>query len=238
MSSIGTRITPSLESSFKFQVKNLESGKPKPPVEASKVPSITISREFGCEGYPLANRLAEILSKPGLEWHIYNRDVFDQITDRPDYSEKLLEDMKAERRNQLQQYLDQLFTHKPSELTRYKKLAQNIRAVTSKGHAIVVGSGGAVLGQDDPNQFHVRLIASIDFKVQRLRPLVPDMSITEIIETIDHTNQKRVEFIKEFTAKDISESKHYDLILNNDRFTVHQMADLIVDAMKIRGLIK
>jgi len=238
MSTIGTRITPSLESSFKFQVKNLESGKPKPTVEAIKLPSITISREFGCEGYPLANRLAEILSKPGLEWHIYNRDVFDQITDRPDYSEKLLEDMKAERRNQLHQYLDQLFSHTPSELTRYKKLAQNIRAVTTKGNSIVVGSGGAILGQDDPNQFHIRLIASGEFKVQRLRPLVPDMSITEVIETIEHTNQKRVEFIKEFTAKDISELKHYDLILNNDRFSVDQMAEIIVNAMKIRGLIR
>jgi cytidylate kinase len=82
------------------------------------------------------------------------------------------------------------------------------------------------------------LIASGEFKVQRLRPLVPDMSITEVIETIEHTNQKRVEFIKEFTAKDISELKHYDLILNNDRFSVDQMAEIIINAMKIRGLIR
>lgn len=237
MSTIETKITPKLESSFKFQVSKLDSGPHHRVPVGAKHPAITISREFGCEGYPLANKLAELLSKHGIEWHIFNRDVFDELSGNAELSEKLLDEIKAERRNQLQQYLDQLFAHTPTELVRFKKLAQNIRAVTTKGHAIVVGAGGAIIGADDKNQFHVRLIASMDFKVSRLRPLVPDLSTTELIETIDHTNSKRVEFIREFTARDIREEKYYDIVINNDRFSVDEMAELIVAGMKIRGLL-
>jgi cytidylate kinase len=237
MSTLETKITPKLESSFKFQVSKLDSGKPHRVHTESRHTSITISREFGCEGYPLAHKLAELLSTRGAEWSIYNRDVFDQISDSAEFTEKLLEEIKTERRNQLQQYLDQLFAHTPTELVRYKKLAQNIRAVTTKGHAIVVGAGGAIIGQDDKHQFHVRLIASMDFKIARLRPLVPDLSTTELIETIEHTNNKRVEFIREFTARDIKEEKYYDIVINNDRFTVEEMAELIIAGMKIRGLV-
>lgn len=237
MSSMETKITPKLESSFKFQVSKLDSGKQHRVHVETRQPSITISREFGCEGYPLAHKLAETLSKPGSEWNIFNRDVFDQITESPEFSEKLLDEIKAERRNQLQQYLDQLFAQTPTELVRFKKLAQNIRAVTTRGNAIVVGAGGAIIGHDDPNQFHVRLIASTEFKVGRLRPLVPDLSTNELIETIDHTNAKRVEFIREFTSRDIREEKYYDIVINNDRFNVDEMVELIVAAMKIRGLL-
>ncbi len=237
MSSLDTKITPKLESSFKFQVSKLDHGIHRKFHVETRYPSITISREFGCEGYPLAHKLAELLSKQGNEWNIYNRDVFDQISDSAELTEKLLEEIKAERRNQLQQYLDQMFAHTPTELVRFKKLAQNIRAVTTKGHAIVVGAGGAIIGQDDKNQFHVRLIASMDFKISRLRPLVHDLSTTELIETIDHTNSKRVEFIREFTNRDIKEEKYYDMVINNDRFSVEEMAELIIAAMKIRGLV-
>jgi len=237
MSTLDTKITPKLESNFKFQVSKLDSGKHHKVHTEAKYPSITISREFGCEGYPLAHKLAELLTKHGVEWNIFNRDVFEQISDSAELTEKLLEEIKAERRNQLQQYLDQMFAHTPTELVRYKKLAQNIRAVTTKGHAIVVGAGGAIIGQDDKYQFHVRLIASMEFKASRLRPLVPDLSTMELIETIDHTNNKRVEFIREFTARDIREEKYYDIVINNDRFSVDEMAELIIAGMKIRGLV-
>lgn len=83
----------------------------------------------------------------------------------------------------------------------------------------------------------MRLIASTEFKVGRLRPLVPDLSTNELIETIDHTNAKRVEFIREFTSRDIREEKYYDIVINNDRFNVDEMVELIVAAMKIRGLL-
>jgi len=237
MSTLETKITPKLESSFKFQVSKLDPGTQHKVHVETRYPSITISREFGCEGYPLAHKLAEMLSRHGVEWNIFNRDVFEQISESTEFTEKLLEEIKAERRNQLQQYLDQMFAHTPTELVRYKKLAQNIRAVTTKGHAIVVGAGGAIIGADDKNQFHVRLIASMDFKISRLRPLVPDLSTTELIETIDHTNSKRVEFIREFTARDIREEKYYDIVINNDRFSVDEMAELIIASMKIRKLV-
>ncbi len=237
MSSPETKITPILESNFKFQVSKLDGDKNQKSAPQHRRASITISREFGCEGYPLAHRLAEKLNENAGSWHIFNRDIFNQISENPQYTERLLEEIRAERRNQLQQYLDHFFTHAPTELMQFKKLAQSIKAVAHKGHAIIVGAGGTILGQDDDSQFHVRLVADMDFKVKRLKPLVPDMSPAEIIETIEQTNRNRVEFIREFTAKDITDPSYYDLTLNNDRYTVDQMADVVIYTMKLRGLL-
>ena len=38
-------------------------------------PFITISREFGCEGYPLAKRLSELLTTEMNPWNVFGHDA-------------------------------------------------------------------------------------------------------------------------------------------------------------------
>lgn len=113
MSTVDTKITPMLESNFKFQVSKLDSCKHYRVHTEVKFPSITISREFGCNGNNMAHELAELLSKHGVGWNNFNIDVNKQISDSAEFTEKLLEVNEAERRNQLQQYHDQLHVHTP-----------------------------------------------------------------------------------------------------------------------------
>ena len=46
-----------------------------------ELPFITISREFGCEALPLAQRLATVLNQrhqPAVQWVAYDREVLER----------------------------------------------------------------------------------------------------------------------------------------------------------------
>ena len=45
-------------------------------------PTITISREFGCEGHALAQRLKELLDEASTEpWHVFDKALVEKVAE-------------------------------------------------------------------------------------------------------------------------------------------------------------
>jgi hypothetical protein len=54
-------------------------------------PTITISREFGCEAYPMAERLQELLEKKsGEKWVVMDKNLLEEVARDHNLSEELL----------------------------------------------------------------------------------------------------------------------------------------------------
>src|SRR4051812_49963879 len=54
-------------------------------------PCLTISREFGCEGYPVAEMLRDLMmQKTGDEWVVIDRAVLEEVAKRHHISEEIL----------------------------------------------------------------------------------------------------------------------------------------------------
>lgn len=205
------------------------------PLRKKKVhPVITISREFGCEGFPVAKILSERLKKEGeLDWLIYNRELVDYVSDSKEFENELMDSLNEQQRSQVDQFADHLLAHKPNNYALYKQLARSVKALSERGHCIIVGSGGAILTAELKNCIHIRLKASMDFRMDRISREL-SVSRNEAKKIIEENDRSRIDMIRNFTKQDVENPRFYDLIIDNERFNSEQIADHIVLALNQR----
>jgi len=184
-------------------------------------PSITISREYGCEGYPLAAALKEKLEgATGEPWNIYDKALVDKVAADDRLSAELLNHLGDESRavDVLKTHFGYL-THDEAYATLVKHLVQ----IASAGNAILVGRGGAVVCQDMVNCHHFRLEASFAFRAATLSKRL-EIAIPEA-EAIVHAQSKlREKFISECLHQDITSPRWYDAVFNNERQSIEAIA--------------
>lgn len=232
--SIDSLHLPHIDSTLRFQATQYVRTVRTTRVESG--PIITISREFGCEGYALASELTRRLSSVSQPWMVYSRDMHDAQSPDKDPVHELADVLDASGRDAITEMFDKFMADKPTDMERYTSLVNNIRALTRHGHAVILGGGGAILIKGHPRAFHVRIQASDEFRVNRIAS-VTGLSHDEAIAQVAEYESKRVAFIQKFTRHNITDSHLYDLILNNGTMSVSQMSDLILLAMNQRGLL-
>lgn len=234
MKPIDTLHLPQVDATLRFQA-SLNATRQQ-AAKAKNGPVITLSREFGCEGNATAAALQNLLETDTRHWIVYSRGLHEQLASERDPLLELREMLDDHGRDAIEELVDHLFADKPTDYIRFKTLAQNIQVLGALGHSIILGSAGALLMHDAANAFHVRIIGSEGFRTRRIAAAY-GMTADEARDEIRRQNENRVAFVQKFMHGDIRDPHHYDLILNNDRFTADEMASLIIDAMKRKGLL-
>lgn len=189
-------------------------------------PTITISREFGCEAYPTAEKLKQILeSSTGETWALVDRSLVDEVARHHDLQADLLHNL-GKRPRWLDDMLSSLSTKWKNEKDHFQLLAQKIVAIAAGGNAIIVGMGGAIVTQSMKNCHHFRIFASPDFKVNSIARRAR-VSPAEAVEMIEKRQKAREKFVRDFLDKDINDIHYYHLLFNND----HNSADIMAASM-------
>lgn len=186
--------------------------------------TVTISREFGCEAYPTAEILKEILEqKTGEPWALVDRTLIDEVAKHHDVAADILHNLGKRPR-----WLDDMFsTLSPrwhNERDHFQLLAQQIVAIASGGNAIIVGLGAAIVTQSMKNCFHFRIFASPEFKTDSVarRASIGKAEALAMIERRQHAREK---FVRDFLNKDINNINYFHLLFNNDRNSAQLMAE-------------
>jgi hypothetical protein len=184
-------------------------------------PSITISRQYGCEGYPLAQTLKGLLEEAsGKPWTIFDKALVDKVASDEQLSRELLNRLGDESHAQ-----DILRTHF-GYLTHddaYAKLVKHIIPIAAAGCAIIVGRGGAITCQGLKNCFHFRLVGSFEFRSATLARRL-GMPLKEAEELVRTQSKLREKFISECLNADITSSHWYDAVFSNERQSVETIA--------------
>ncbi len=195
------------------------------PHRAPVHPSVTISREFGCEGYPLAQRLETLLKEAtGQAWNVFDKALVDRVAADENLSRQLLDHLGDESHAQ-----DVLRTHFGflTHEDAYARLVKHLVRIASAGGAILVGRGGAVVCQDLKNCFHIRLVGSFEFRSATMarRLGLPQAEAEELVRTQSKLREK---FISDCLHVDITSYRWYDAIFNNERQGVEAIAQACV----------
>jgi cytidylate kinase len=189
-------------------------------------PTITISRQYGCEGYPLAEALKTLLEKKtGDTWTIFDKFLIEKISQEKHLSERLLTTF-----GDASKAFDVLVSMIPGMRTHtdtYQILANYIIRIALDGNAIIVGRGGAILTQHLPRCFHFRLEAPLEYRIrsiqQRLK-ISHEKAETEVKEN-QHVREK---FIEHFLNHSISDPLYYNAIFNNSKNPIPKIARSIL----------
>lgn len=191
--------------------------------------SVTISREFGCEGYPLAVALKELLEDAsGDKWTIFDRSLIERLEADYDLTRDFLEHLgeKAGAVERLKAMLDRDYGHDMED--KFKKIADTIFSIASAGHAIIVGRGGSVITKDLPHCFHFRIYAPEWHRINSYM-LRTGCSKDEAAEAVLKEQESRSIFFQQFLSADLTDPTHYHACYNSSKSNISSIASSILN---------
>jgi cytidylate kinase len=205
-----------------------------------KLSFITISREYGCQGYPIAenlqNKLNSICDKE-FPWMVFDRILAEKIANEHHLSKDLIESLNDKHRSEISQVVDSLFFDRPDEYTIFQLLASTIIGLAQKGHAIIMGRGACVIARDIKKGFHIRLFAPTDFRIKKVEETRKVSSWEEAKSLVKKMDKERESFVKRFAMKSVSDLNNFDMIINVEKNTIEEVTDIIISALKAKKLI-
>ena len=195
-------------------------------------PCLTISREYGCEGYPVAELLREtLIRKTGEEWVLIDRAVLEEVARRHNISEEILRCLGEKNRilNELLATFSQRWT---SDQDYFRLLCRHVVSLAEQGNVIIVELGGAIITRHIANAHHFRLYASQTFKIGTIARRLA-ISSEEAEKIVEKQQRLRDHFTKDFLGQDDHDSVHYDLLFNNARNSPEKIAMTIAGYVTI-----
>lgn len=190
-------------------------------------PTITLSREFGAEAYPLAEILQQRLQQRTSEaWTIFDKALIERVSQESSLSEHFLTNLGDATRA-----FDALLTLIPGMRTHgdaYQILARYILRIAMDGNAIIIGRGGAVITQHLPHCYHFRLEAPFDFRVRSLQQRL-GLTEKEARTLVEENQKQRERFIEKFLNTSMANIRYYHAVFNNEKNTPQAIARSIVD---------
>jgi cytidylate kinase len=220
VASIEKRLDALIELSRRNQHMHLVTDK------ALERPTITISREFGCEGYPIAVRVQEMLQeKTDTAWGILDRATLDRVANNRELSEQIFKNL-GEKNSFLDEMMSTILTEWTSDKDYYQLLCNQIVPFAKGGNVIILGVGAGILTQNFPNCHKFRIVAPMDYKIASFARR-HNMTEEEAEKLIVKQQKQRNAFIKDFLNRDVTDVSLYDVIFNKATNTTDQIADMI-----------
>jgi cytidylate kinase len=199
-------------------------------------PFVALSREFGCEALPLAQKLTEILNercRPSIPWVAYDRELLDKVAQELHLHGELIESLDGHRRDEMTELFDNILNKKVGDVVVFRKLAEVIRSLAIHGHAVLVGRGSSLVTQDLCNGLHIRLIAP---RMWRIHKIASDREIPmrDAEKIVDEGERQRHHYIETFFVLDAGNQFTHELIIDNSRFNLLQIAEIVFTALSAR----
>ena len=219
--SIETRLGSLLELNRRQNESDASSGKAHP--------AITISREFGCEAYPMTECLKEIIEKKsGQPWAIMDKALLEEVAKHHNLSEEIVRHLGEKKSRILDEVLATFSAHWKSDNDHFRLLCKHVFSLAEKGNVIIVGRGSAIVTQKLKNCFHFRMYASHDFKVSSI---ARRLGITkgEADNVVEKNQKQREAFIRDYFSLDPRDLRFYHLVFNNDKNTPERIAQMIAE---------
>ncbi|PLY02618.1 MAG: transport-associated protein [Desulfuromonas sp.] len=184
---------------------------------------ITISREMGSGGIPIAHKTAEKLG-----YTMVDGDKLRELAPQYGLSQEALE--KADEKPPA--FIDAL----DHQLEIDQHLIELIILDHAlKGNVIIYGRGGQDLLAGISSVLRVRIIAPFEERVERWAEREwLDPELARIL--VRKSDQQRAGFIKYYFDRDWEDPLHYDLLINTARLSEESAVELIADAIKDQNL--
>ncbi|MDA8428664.1 MAG: cytidylate kinase-like family protein [Geobacteraceae bacterium] len=191
-------------------------------------PTITISREFGCEAYPMTECLKGLLEKKtGQDWIVMDKGLLGEVAKHHRLSEDILRGL-GEKSRILDEMLATFTPRWKSEKDHYRLLCKHMFSLAEKGNVIIVGRGSAIVTQSLKNCYHFRMFASPAFKIRSIARRL-NMPEEEAESYVEKKQKQRDAFIRDFLDQDAHDMRFYNLIFNNNKNSPERIAQTILE---------
>ena len=206
-------------------------------------PLITISREFGCSGKFLADKLNHRLNEekkgdPGKgSWRVVSKEILEESAKELELHPSQIEYVfKYEKRSAIDEILGALSSkYYKSDRRIRNTIKKVIYTIGIEGNSVILGRCGAVITKKLPRSLHVRLIAPVEWRTEVVRKRF-NLSEKEAREYIQDIDKKRAQLRNSLAGEEVDDT-FYDLIFNAKRFEFDEMVNIIIKTLEIKKII-
>lgn len=189
-------------------------------------PFITISREPGSGGKPVASLVAKRLG-----FTLYDRKIIEDVSRNVHQRRALLESIDEHSRTAIDDIIHGTFNPDYVSDIRYiRSLSSVILSAAIRGEVVILGRGANFITPFEKG-LHVRICAPYLVRVERAVKF-EKFSRERAVREIRETDKKRKEFIRQYFGKDVSNPNYYDIVINTTSMTIENVASLVIEAFR------
>lgn len=202
---------------------------------------ITISRQYGSGGKEVATLVCQRLG-----YRYFDKELMAQLGEQIGLAPERIVDL-PEHRHQVRGLLERVLSAainplgdpaswalparlEAQERTSVQTFQSLIQAAHERGDVVIMGRGGQVVLRGAPDVLHVRLVAPVEQRVERVarrEGLSPDEARARVAER----DAAALDYVTRYYDSDAADPLHYDLVLNTGTITPGAAADLVVAAL-------
>ncbi len=195
-------------------------------------PAITISQRAGSGAHTIAEHLAKLLHQPqpsdSPQWKVFDRQLVEKALEEHDLPKRLAHHMREDRRTYVEDVVDEVLGLRPPSWILVPQIVETIEQILEAGHAIVVGRGSSAIASEMKGIFHVRLVASLAKRIERMQT-VHSLTPQEAARFVEAEDRGSRRYARAYFHADIEDEMLYHLVINTDRIPYLDAARLIAD---------
>lgn len=187
-------------------------------------PFITIAREPGSGGAPIAKALAEKLG-----FTLVDQQIIEEMSKSTKKRQGIIKRIDEKGRSQITDLVHSLLNKDYVDDVKYiTELTKVILAYASQGQVVILGRGANFI-TPQARGLHVSITAPYATRVQRAMDY-EGFNRKTAKRVIVEVERERRKFVKQYLSKDTSKANAYDLTINTAHFSMEQACDIIEKA--------
>jgi cytidylate kinase len=198
-------------------------------------PAITLSHQTGTGATGIAEQLARILQEDdpecGAAWKVFDRQLVERALEEHHWPKALANKMPEDKRSYIDDVMDELFGLRPPSWVLVPQVVETTLRLAAAGHVILIGRGASVVTARLPNVFHVRLIASLSKRIERVQQL-RGLSRAATAELVRKEDRGRQRYVKTHFHARLDADLMYDVVINTDRVAAADAAAVIAEGAR------
>lgn len=189
-------------------------------------PFVTLSREAGSGGTPIAKAVAKKLG-----FKFYDKKLIELTAKKAKKRKALIATLDEKDRGFVEDLVySMLDPEYVSEHIYFKHLCEVVLTIARKGKCVILGRGGNFI-TSQYGGLHVRVAAPFLVRAGYTAQY-EGYTIYKARERVKKYDKERKEFIKQYFGKDPSNANYYDLVLNTTYLDVEAARDVVMAAFK------
>lgn len=202
-------------------------------------PFLTISREYGCSGYFLGLLLVDLLSGEHTSrqpWKVYHREILHYLANETNIAEEILDRVRRERPTLLNDIFRSFSpANEPPGFQIRNRVDNIVRGLAYEGNAIIIGMGADGATSEIPNGLRIRLVGPVEWRTVKVAES-QGVDLQEARQIILKRDREWEEMRKAFSCR-FPRHPSFDIVYDCESFALSQIAQDIVQAMRLRKMI-
>jgi cytidylate kinase len=226
------KCSPFISSELRFQ------GAPGPSIRLAPRFVVTISRQSGCGAHAVADKLAAYLEAHSADtahpWKLFDHNLVRNVLAEHKFPRRFARFMPEDCPSQLADMMDELLGTHPASDVLVQHTVETMLRLANRGNVILIGRGANIITRNLPHTFHVRLVGSVEKRVEHTR-LMHDIPQAAALDLVRKEDRGRRRYLAKYFAEDVDNTLLYHLVLNTDLISYEEAARMIGDMVLKRA---